>query len=420
MSVKRNINNKNKSGIAISHLELDNKISRIIYEKWPRFVTQKEIADELNVSQSLVSKRLNSWTNKKNVPLKMFYEERNVELEKKLRDAFHLNDVVVLKNADYFVHTKAYYNQVGKYASDILVRKINGILEKKTKSSDNKAKGNDTIKETEIKISAQGGSSVLTTIMSLANELENTDIKLLFSSCIALRSNNLIELSPLHIVSQLLNRKLNVEVTHTYQLPEITNLYSKESLYEIIEQRIRTRKMLGFENEVLQSDIVIFGLGSIRWNHPVTGFMRHVYNLRLQSFLSNFDIIGEIAFAPFSKNGFLFHHLVEEVFVHENGYFKYDEHEQIERLKKFATNNNISVSKQDLIDAVTFFSSIFTVNFCEIEKRLQKQDKKPYILLVAGGPSNKAIPLKIILERWKGTKILDGLVTSENIAQDLY
>ena len=67
---------------------------------------------------------------------------------------------------------------------------------------------------------------------------------------------------------------------------------------------------LEFDNEVLESDIVIFGLGSIRWNHPVTGFMRHVYNLRLQSFLNNFDIVGEIAFAPFSKKGFLFHHLL--------------------------------------------------------------------------------------------------------------
>jgi len=228
----------------------------------------------------------------------------------------------------------------------------------------------------------------------------------------------LIELSPLHIVSQLLNRNLNVGVTHTYQLPEITNLYSKESLYEIIEQRIRTRKMLGFENEVLDSDVVILGLGSIRWNHPVTGFMRHVYNLRLQSFLNNFDIVGEIAFAPFSKKGFLFHHLVGEVFERENGKFKYDEYEQIKRLKKFA-NSNVTLSKQDLIDAAAFFSSIFTVNFCEIEERLQTQDKKPYILLAAGGPSQKALPLKIILDRWKGINILDGLVTSENIAQDL-
>jgi len=418
MTTKRHANNKNKSGIAISHLELDNKISRIIFEKWPRFVTQKEIADELNVSQSLVSKRLSSWTSKKNVPLKISYEERSVEYEKKLRNNYRLNDVVVLKNADYFVHTQAYYNQIGKYASDILVRKINDILEKKTKARNNKTKADDIIKETEIKISAQGGSSVLTTIMSLADELENTDIKLLFSSCIALRSNNLIELSPLHIVSQLLNRNLNVGVTHTYQLPEITNLYSKESLYEIIEQRIRTRKMLGFENEVLNSDVVILGLGSIRWNHPVTGFMRHVYNLRLQSFLTNFDIVGEIAFAPFSKKGFLFHYLVGEVFERENGRFKYDEYEQIKRLKEFA-NSDVTLSKQDLIDAATFFSSIFTVNFCEIEERLQKQDKKPYILLAAGGPSQKAIPLKIILERWKGINILDGLVTSENIAQDL-
>ena len=241
MPDKKNAN-KNRSGNAISHLELDNKISRIIFEKWPKFVTQKEIANELNVSQSLVSKRLSSWTNKKNVPLKMSYEERNVELEKKLRDSYHLNDVVVLKNADYFVHTQAYYKQIGKYASDILVRKINVILEKMTKTRNNQVNEKDIIEETEIKISAQGGSTVLNTIMSLADELEDTDIKLLFSSCIALRSNNLIELSPLHIVSQLLSRNLNVGVTHTYQLPEITNLYSKESLYEIIEQRIRTRK----------------------------------------------------------------------------------------------------------------------------------------------------------------------------------
>jgi hypothetical protein len=348
----------------------------------------------------------------------MSYEERNVELEKKLIDDYHLNDVVVLKNADYFVHTQAYYKQIGKYASDILVRKINDILENMTKARNNQVNEKDIVEETEIKISAQGGSTVLNAIMSLADELEDTDIKLLFSSCIALRSNNLIELSPLHIVSQLLSRNLNVGVSHTYQLPEITNLYSKESLYEIIEQRIRTRKMLGFEDEVLNSDVVILGLGSIRWNHPVTGFMRHVYNLRLQSFLNNFDIVGEIAFAPFSKKGFLFHHLVGEVFEREGGKFKYDEYEQIKRLKAF-TNSDVTLSKQDLIDAAAFFSSIFTVNFCEIEERLQKQEKKPYILLAAGGPSQKALPLKIILDRWKGLNILDGLVTSENIAQDL-
>ena len=416
MTSKRQSNNRPK--MVISHLELDNKIARIIYDNWPRFVTQKEIANELHMSQSLVSKRLSSWKTKKNVPLKMFYEERNIKQEKSLAHNYNVNDVVVLKNADYFVNTKAYFKQIGKYASDILVRKINDVLEKKTENIHNKNRKNDITEKTEIKISASGGNSVLSTVMSLAEELDHSDVNLGFSSCIALRSNSLIELTPLHIVSQLLNKNLNVEVLHTYQLPETSNLYTKESLYEIIEQRVRTQKMLGFDNELLQSDIVIFGLGNIRWNFPVTGFMRHVYNLRLQSFVRNFDIIGEIAFAPFSRNGFLFHHLVSEVFVQENGKFEYDEFEQLEKLKKIAPLNT-NISKQDLIDAANFFSSIFTVNFCNIEKSLQKRTRKPYVLLVVGGESQKALPLKIMLERWKNINFIDGLVTSENISQNL-
>jgi hypothetical protein len=62
---------------------------------------------------------------------------------------------------------------------------------------------------------------------------------------------------------------------------------------------------------------------------------------------------------------------------------------------------------------------VFTVNFCEIEKSLQRQENRPYILLVAGGESQKAVPLKIMLERWKDINVIDGLVTSENIAQNL-
>lgn len=419
MSTKRIIKHKNaRPRVAFSQLELDSKIARVIYDKWPKFVTQKEIADELNVSQSLVSKQLSGWKTKKNVPLKMLYEERNTALEKRLKNTYNIDDVIVIENTDHFVSAKTYYNQIGKYASDVLVQKINDILEKKTATTNNKTKDGDVIKDPEVKISAAGGNSVFATIMSLADELEDTDIKLLFSCCNALRSNSLIELTPLHIVSQLLNRKLNVEVAHTYQLPEIVNLYNKESLYEIIGQRVRTQKMLGFDKEVLQSDLVIFGLGSIKWNFPVSGFMRHIHNLRLQSFLRNFDIIGEIAFAPFSKNGFLFHHLVTHVFEQENGKFKYDEYEKMERLKKFTTGNT-NVTKQDLVDAANFFSSIFTVNFCEIEKSLQKQDKRPYILLVVGGESQKALPLKIMLERWKDLDVLDCIVTSENIAQNL-
>ncbi len=402
----------------VSQLELDNKIAKIIYDKWPRIVTQKEIAEELNISQSSVSKRLSGWEKKRNAPLKMVYEERNSALEEGIRSAYNLDDIVVFKNPDYFVYTKTYFNQIGKLASDVLVKKINAILEKKSEAVDNKIKETGEMNKTEIKISASGGNSVFSTTMSLVDELENTDIKLIFSGCVALRSSSLIELTPLHIVSQLLHRKLSVEVAHTYQLPEVSNLYNKESLFDIVNQRIRTQKMLEFNNRVLQSDIVIFGLGTIRWNFPMTGFMRHIYNLRLQSFIKNFDILGEIAFAPFNKNGFLFHYLVTQVFEQKDGEFLHDEYEQIELLKKFATNN-VTVTKQDLIDAATFFSSIFTVNFCDIEKSVQKQDKKPYILLVVGGESQKALPLKIMLEKWKHLNLIDGLVTSENIAQNL-
>lgn len=145
---------------AISHIDLDNKIAKIIYDKWPRFVTQKEIASELQLSQSLVSKRLASWKTKNNVPLKMFYEERNVTQEKYVSDNYHVNDVVVLKNTDYFINTKAYSKQIGKYASGILVRRINHILEKKSESVESKSGENDVTEETVIKISASGGSSV--------------------------------------------------------------------------------------------------------------------------------------------------------------------------------------------------------------------------------------------------------------------
>ena len=171
MTLKSQSNNRSR--IAISHLELDNKIARIIYDNWPRFVTQKEIANELHMSQSLVSKRLSSWKTKKNVPLKMFYEERNATQEKSLSHNYNVKDVVVLKNADYFVNTKAYFKQIGKHASDILVRKINDILEKKNENIHKKKRKNNIKEKTEIKIYASGGNSILSTVMSLAEELDH-------------------------------------------------------------------------------------------------------------------------------------------------------------------------------------------------------------------------------------------------------
>lgn len=227
-------------------------------------------------------------------------------------DTYNLKDVVVLKNTDYFVHTDSYSNQLGKYASHIIVKEINAKLPVVNKRS----------REKKVTVSASGGNCTYSTLRHLSDELDNT------------------------------------------------------------------------------------------------GFMRHIYNLGLQSFLGNFDIAGEIACAPFGQKGFLFHYLVGEVFERKNGKFRYDECEQLERLKKIA-NKNIQVSKQDLIDAATFFSSIITVNFCEIEKSLHKEANRPYILLLVGGESQKALPLKILLERWKAINILDGIVTSENIAGGL-
>jgi len=311
------------------------------------------------------------------------------------------------------------YKQIGRYASDILVKKINTILERKTKTRNNKIKENYIIDETKIKISAAGGNSVSSAVMNLTDKLEDTDINLRFSSNIALRSNKLIELTPLHIVTQLLSRNSNIEVAHTYQIPEISSIYNNDSLYEVIEQRIRTQKMLAFDNEVLRSAIVIFGLGSIGWDSPATGFMHHISNSHMQSFFKNFAIKGEIAFTPFCENGFLFQHLAEEVFELANGKFRFGYNKQIEKLKKFAPKGT-NVSKQVLIEAALFYSSTFTVNFCEIEKSLRNGIKRPYFLLVVGGESQKAVPLKIILERWKGLSVLmDELVVSENIAKGL-
>ncbi len=175
MIIKKNMKRKNSGQKnAVSQLELDNKIAKVIYDKWPRFVTQKEIAEELNISQSLVSKRFSNWEKKQNAPLKMIYDERIPALEEGIKSKYNLDDIVVLKNPDYFVYNKAYFNQIGRYASDVLVKRINAILKKKTEIADNKIKEVGEVDKTEIKIAASGGNSVFATIMNLADELENT------------------------------------------------------------------------------------------------------------------------------------------------------------------------------------------------------------------------------------------------------
>ena len=64
-------NNRNNYETDISSQELEKKISKIVYDKWPKLVTQKEIAEEINVSPSRVSKLLSDLTSKKNIPLSL-------------------------------------------------------------------------------------------------------------------------------------------------------------------------------------------------------------------------------------------------------------------------------------------------------------------------------------------------------------
>jgi len=90
MFTNKHVTKKPKSEITIGHPGLDNEIAKTIYDRWPKFATQREIANDLNVPQSLVSKSLSRWTSKSNVPLKVFYNERNIEMEKRLKDTYSL------------------------------------------------------------------------------------------------------------------------------------------------------------------------------------------------------------------------------------------------------------------------------------------------------------------------------------------
>ena len=414
---KRKFKEQKKKGrkAIISQVELDEKIANIIYRTWPKLcLTQQSIADELEVSQSLISKRLSAWENSKDsLPLILVRQNlKNRELEKKIATTYGLSEVVVLTSTT--VSTKDDFRQIGKYASDLLINKIKGLADK--------------IENNTIKITTSCGNGVLATIMSLVEMFRNTDIKLEFSSCIALRSNTLIELTPIHIVAQLLNlkfasedKKVHIDVKRTFQLPEIELQNEKKS--DVIIQRAKTQDTLNFIENIKSSHIVILGLGNVQKSSPGSGFNRLITNLHAESFFKRFNLIGEIAYAPFNEKGFLFHHLVKEVFDWEEKedktiHFKYSETEQKNKLRRFATSDIEEVTSDDITAALKLLNSIFTVNFCDLE---HFNGKKPYVLLVVGGESKKAYPLKILLEKWKkeNSKIIDGLVTNEHIAKKL-
>ena len=64
-------NNRNNYETDISSQELEKKVFNIVYDRWPRLVTKKEIAMDLNVPHSQVSKMLSDLISKRNVSLSL-------------------------------------------------------------------------------------------------------------------------------------------------------------------------------------------------------------------------------------------------------------------------------------------------------------------------------------------------------------
>lgn len=414
---KSNKEKSSKRNIIKSQEEFDLEIASCIEESWP-LITQKNIANKLHVSQPFISKRLQAWSENKNTaPIELVLRKcRNTELETRLRETYKLDDAIVYKSS--YIDIKNDIDRAGKHGANFLIKKINDICETKELNNYESIDTNET-KATEITINTSCGRGVFAVLQNLVNELENTDVKLKFSCNIALRSNSLIENTPIQIISRLSNYK-NIEVKHAYQFPEIY----EEKLEDLIAERIKMQKKLAFEQKLLDSDIAILGLGSITKSSSVTGFMHMINHFNMQNFFDEFDIIGEIAFQPFNSKGFLFHHLIKEVFkeLDENSDFRPGKDEYMKRLEKFAINTEAKLSVNDFIDISKFVSSIFTLNFCKI---LNTKDKKPYVLLVVGGERQKTKPLKWILNYLKDKDIkgnknfINGVVTNEYIAEDL-
>ena len=64
-------NNRNNYETDISSQELEKRVFNIVYDRWPRLVTKKEIAMDLNVPHSQVSKMLSDLISKGNVSLSL-------------------------------------------------------------------------------------------------------------------------------------------------------------------------------------------------------------------------------------------------------------------------------------------------------------------------------------------------------------
>ncbi len=408
-----------KKGI-VTEKRIRDGIAKIFANEWPNIPNQKEMAEALKTTQSRISLIMSDGKKMKDVPLTISYQGENMEFVDKIRKEYKMENVTVFPFAKYFTQKKAYFKQLGSYAADIIIDKINEII--KIKSGDNKYP---------IKITTSCGRSVSESIMCVVNELKQTDdINLEISGCNAIRSESLVGLSPLHIEAQLLSVNPNINVTNAYQLPRLSaepgSSFAKKKgrldrLEEIVDQRIKTHPRFGFDENLLDSDIVLLGLGTVHYqNTPAVGFAKHIENEKLKPLMEALGIQGEVGYAPFNKKGFLFHGLMEHAFrynVKEREFKNFNEEFIVKGLKKCAENPE-KINKEHIIQAINLFSSIFTLNFCRLNE-FNKENKKPYILLLVGGDVHKAPPLMTLLELWKENNILDGLVIGENIAEEV-
>lgn len=412
---------------AITKLELDHQIADLIVKNWPEFRSQQFFADCLKVSQSQISRCMQKWNT--HYPLRIEEtEERNKDLEEKLRKSYNLKQVIVLKNKE--VHLKSYYEQIGMHASNLLVNEIPTIIEKKEY---NQNINNNSLMEPSIRIAGSDGNNVFTCLSCLINDITNTNLQIEIMPTIALRSEYLVELSPAHFMAQLLNLKPNVKVTNMYHLPEI-NINNYEQIEHVVKQRIITVHRLKFNYKICKSDIVVLGIENVKRNFFGKGFPQFVSDMGLSDIIVKFNILGEVSFSPFSTEfGFLFHYLRNVVFAPknesadmegtiDNWEFKYSLDEQIDLLKKIALKGK-PVGIKDLLAVTQLYCSIFTLNICTLEQFMQKgtEQDKPFVLIVADGSSMKAEPLQYVLNRLKYTKanVIDGLVTSEIIAEKM-
>ncbi|MGR3317720.1 MAG: hypothetical protein ACUZ8O_04500 [Candidatus Anammoxibacter sp.] len=410
-------------------LDLDNEIAKLVVKYWPEFKSQQFMADKLHVSQAQISRTLKTWD--KHYPIKIEEPEaRDHALEEKLRKLYKLKKIIVLKNKD--VHLATYQRQVGMQAADLLASIIPEIVDRRESNLgvDGTA-GTENIEKPCLRIAGSDGNNVLLCITCLINDLMNTDIQIEVMPTIALRSKRLVELSPAHSMSQLLDLKPNVTVTNLYQLPEI-EIDNYDQMDHVVKQGIITADRLKFNSNICKNDIVVLSVENVKRYLFGKGFPQFVEDMGMSDIIRKLDIRGELSFSPFNtKHGFLFHYLKTRIFsiknqdsIKEGSYedleFTYNLDEQVDLLRKIAVVGK-AIEAKDLFSVARLYCSIFTLDISILEQYEAQgySQPKPFILIVAEGTSLRAEPLHYILNRFKNkeSNAIDGLVTSRLVAE---